>query len=698
MIQCVNPANEPILIFLQKQEVKMRQQNQQNRMYAFLRAGKSVKAATHVLRDGADCAKLHGIGAHLSSQIELGVFGACERLSQNDSRSRGSGSSSNDPNVAAALAGSIVTQPASQQIQCSFRKGKMVWSVLALMGIHHETTKALSGARGTQDVPTAITCEEISARLIIFQELSVLTCALTRSSVLSALRTLQKRKLVETIDNEIALQSMLSYSTNGAAHIPAPKLRWVFTAEGLAMATGGVLPNLDEREVIVEKYKRALPATTDMRSSGSQSATQARVSRATFEPATAAETQMRPPVRRSSSANRSSSGGSSHAVIDLLDDDDDEEEEGGTNGGGTNVSPRRVNSETAKRRRMDASLPTQSSNATTVRSQGHTHATQQPPPQPAVDDDLDDLVVTPVRTPKAWTLAQAQFEKFGRTPFDTQRGQSAYNVTSPLRRGEWEAVLLLDTREVFGHGQGKSLLHSRLMDQRINTEVRPLPLGDMLWVIRRFDAISGKHIEYVHDLIVERKGQHDLCSSIKDGRWKEQKRRLTLSGLKKVVYVIEGTWTINDNMPLTAFNKALAQCCAHDEFMVRCTADVSDTVAFLGAVHAMVRASTTHNPNWHGPERDKWCTYSQFKAACGKKLAPTLGDMFGMQLKQVDRLGTISALMLVEQFGTPAGLVRVLKAMRKQEALHMLAGLSQDGGRAIGPKLAAELYGLYGPG
>lgn len=53
-------------------------------------------------------------------------------------------------------------------------------------------------------------------------------------------------------------------------------------------------------------------------------------------------------------------------------------------------------------------------------------------------------------------------------------------------------------------------------------QVRRLPVGDGIWIARHKQF--GR--EYVLDFIVERKRIDDLCSSIRDNRYKDQKLRL----------------------------------------------------------------------------------------------------------------------------------------------------------------------------
>jgi len=49
-----------------------------------------------------------------------------------------------------------------------------------------------------------------------------------------------------------------------------------------------------------------------------------------------------------------------------------------------------------------------------------------------------------------------------------------------------------------------------------------LPVGDGIWIVRHKQSSK----EYVLDFIVERKKVDDLCSSIRDNRYRDQKLRL----------------------------------------------------------------------------------------------------------------------------------------------------------------------------
>lgn len=95
-------------------------------------------------------------------------------------------------------------------------------------------------------------------------------------------------------------------------------------------------------------------------------------------------------------------------------------------------------------------------------------------------------------------------------------------------------------------------------------EIKALPLGDFIWVLRVHHSLQQQqpdntqggtkakgtkkkggaqllYTDYVLDFIVERKTADDLAASIMDGRYEEQKYRLKICGINNVVYLVEGT-------------------------------------------------------------------------------------------------------------------------------------------------------------
>ena len=158
--------------------------------------------------------------------------------------------------------------------------------------------------------------------------------------------------------------------------------------------------------------------------------------------------------------------------------------------------------------------------------------------------------------------------------------------------GTFSIHLLIDTREVRSRGQA----HSRsdefadaLRKMGIPAETRALPLGDAVWIARRNDGGKGEEDEFVLDFVVERKRLDDLNHSIKDGRWREQKFRLSSSGISHIVYIIEDFDTEQQwSMFGESLQTALSSTQIVDGYFVERTASVEQTLKHLATMHSVV--------------------------------------------------------------------------------------------------------------
>ncbi|KAL8976092.1 MAG: hypothetical protein Q9205_007839, partial [Flavoplaca limonia] len=103
-----------------------------------------------------------------------------------------------------------------------------------------------------------------------------------------------------------------------------------------------------------------------------------------------------------------------------------------------------------------------------------------------------------------------------------------------LQPGAFTVELILDNREIRSR-EDRGYIEKELISKGIRPTVRALPLGDFFWVAKCTDPhfLTGhgeEGTEIALDYIVERKRLDDLISSIKDGRFHEQKFRLRKSG------------------------------------------------------------------------------------------------------------------------------------------------------------------------
>jgi hypothetical protein len=96
----------------------------------------------------------------------------------------------------------------------------------------------------------------------------------------------------------------------------------------------------------------------------------------------------------------------------------------------------------------------------------------------------------------------------------------------------YEIVLVMDTREIKNRRDEEAICKG-LRDYGIRVDVRALKLGDITWMARLRAGVqqrlSGDERECMLDYVVERKRLDDLCSSIRDGRYDDQKVSTSMS-------------------------------------------------------------------------------------------------------------------------------------------------------------------------
>ena len=220
-----------------------------------------------------------------------------------------------------------------------------------------------------------------------------------------------------------------------------------------------------------------------------------------------------------------------------------------------------------------------------------------------------------------------------------------------------------------------SYLIEALQRKGVECEVRTLGLGDVMWIARpacasassssssssssasasaQMDALVQNAVEIVLDCIVERKKVADLASSIIDQRYNEQKKRLNDSELTRRVYLIEGSWTSQNSLPLEALHTALAKTDSVDGLLVHHTPSVEATVEFLSELDAQLRAECAV----HGPPRAPHAhTFAEFSASGRKNADHAVALTFAKQLKMVRGVSTEKCLAIARVYPTCARLM-----------------------------------------
>lgn len=165
-----------------------------------------------------------------------------------------------------------------------------------------------------------------------------------------------------------------------------------------------------------------------------------------------------------------------------------------------------------------------------------------------------------------------------------------------LEPGTFKVHLVIDSREVRAKND-RDYIQEELIKKGVNPLVRPLELGDFFWVAKCNDSslLSGKGEEgdeIALDWIIERKRLDDLVGSIKDGRFHEQKFRLSKSGVKNVVYIIE-EFTMSSESVLNyheAIQTAIASTQVVDGYFVKKTQKLDDTIRYLARMTTLLKS------------------------------------------------------------------------------------------------------------
>lgn len=149
-------------------------------------------------------------------------------------------------------------------------------------------------------------------------------------------------------------------------------------------------------------------------------------------------------------------------------------------------------------------------------------------------------------------------------------------------------VLEVDVREKRNRGEAHNFFAERLKRAGLKVELSQLPIGDFLWTIE-IEDIHGNTHKCVTDYIIERKKVDDLAQSIQDGRYYDQKNRLKISGLKKVIYLVEGEKSPHCQLTDKTLESAIASTRCFHRFLVNRTENPQDSLNFMVSMHGKIK-------------------------------------------------------------------------------------------------------------
>ncbi|XP_049993751.1 crossover junction endonuclease MUS81 isoform X2 [Alexandromys fortis] len=279
-------------------------------------------------------------------------------------------------------------------------------------------------------------------------------------------------------------------------------------------------------------------------------------------------------------------------------------------------------------------------------------------------------------TPNTGIIPEEPHEEESAAPAATLSalGASEGGVQQPpleLRPGKYRVLLCVDTGETRGAGHRPEMLRE-LQRLHVPHTVRKLHVGDFVWIAQETRPRDpARPEELVLDHIVERKRLDDLCSSIIDGRFREQKFRLKRCGLGHRVYLVEEHGSVHNlSLPESTLLQAVTNTQVIDGFFVKRTMDIKESAGYLALLTK-------------GLER----LYQ----------AQSVREVFARQLMQVRGLSGEKAAALVDRYSTPSSLLAAYDACATPKEQEMLLSTIKCGRlqRNLGPALSRTLYQLY---
>ncbi|KAF8941018.1 Crossover junction endonuclease mus81 [Dissophora ornata] len=287
--------------------------------------------------------------------------------------------------------------------------------------------------------------------------------------------------------------------------------------------------------------------------------------------------------------------------------------------------------------------------------------------------------------------------------------------------GTFEICLVLDIREVRSQTD-RDYIGQKLKDRGINVIKRALDIGDVIWIARLKDSSLGGLDELVLDYVVERKRMDDLVSSIKDGRFIEQKFRLRRSGLENVIYLIE-TYKMGEtyDIGVDAIRTAMMSTQVQDGFFLRRTNHTDQTIDYLASItnalkrlyqsktlyaipdEAIDRASYMDLQAYMReilPDRPFLTSYKSFGTLNGKSETLVVKDTFVKMLMTIRGISSEKAIEIARVYGTPRALFSELDEVgdrpSKEQRLKMLARTGSNVGRKkISEGLTAKVIEIW---
>lgn len=289
-----------------------------------------------------------------------------------------------------------------------------------------------------------------------------------------------------------------------------------------------------------------------------------------------------------------------------------------------------------------------------------------------------------------------------------------------LLPGHFNVILCVDFIETTGGAAHKKQeLVSELKRNGVNFDVRKLHIGDFLWIAQqKVHPVPGQlripqPQELVLDYVIERKRMDDLCGSIIDGRFREQKFRLKKCDLLHPIYLVEDHGSAQHlSIPEATLQQATVNTQVVDGFFIKRTKDVRESAAYLTIMTRYLQnmymnktllsctkeeASKCHRAIQHDAQSCILMEFKEFNEGAMKNKAQTVKEVFARQLMQISGVSGEKAAAILEKYNTPASLLSAYENCSSTEEKEKLLSSVKCGKlqRNLGPVLSRTIAQLY---
>ncbi|KAK9478083.1 hypothetical protein V1514DRAFT_332176 [Lipomyces japonicus] len=313
-----------------------------------------------------------------------------------------------------------------------------------------------------------------------------------------------------------------------------------------------------------------------------------------------------------------------------------------------------------------------------------------------------------------------------------QTSKFGFHVWQP---GSFTVEIIVDVREVASQNDRDYFVTQLNAIPGVTASQMALGIGDMVWVARH--VRTGQLIVLEH--VAERKRIDDLTQSIRDGRFHEQKYRLSRSGLPNVIYIVEEYPGVDLGNYYEAVQTAITATQVIEGFFLKRTTGLEETVRYLGRVTLHIKRefesrSLNVIPDQEVPDSKTYfelmtrlrslpaahetvitsshhVTMAKFQSVTSKSGNLTVRDVFLRMLTTVRGVSWEKAIEIQKEFATPrilwSALTEAYRQGGEQAAKDLVhercSGLSSGSStsrtiarKRIGKSLSARIAEIWG--